>query len=113
MVKTNHETASVIYYIRKMQGLTGAILIRCEKCCEGDLFPTFMFSTTGDDDYDCTMEIYYDDDTGWNITSRSIGLDYKVLNDEIVPFLQALNYGQDVIKYEDIRKEFDIEEEDE
>lgn len=113
MVKTNHETASVIYYIRKMQEFTGAILIKCEKCWEGDLFPTFMFSTTGDGNCDCAMEIYYDDDTGWKITSRNISFDYEALKDEVVPFLQALNYGQDVIKYDDICKEFDIKEEEE
>ena len=113
MVKTNHETASAIYYIRKIQAFTGAILIKCEKWHESDSFPTFMFSTTGNVDYDYAIEIYYDDDTGWKIESRRIGLDYKVLKDEIIPFLQALNYGQDVIKYEDIRKEFGIEEEDE
>lgn len=112
MVKTNHETASAIDYIRKIQELTGVILVKCEKWWKGDLFPTFMFSTTGDAACDCTMEIYYDEDTGWKITSRNIGLDYETLKDEVVPFLQALNYGQDVIKYEDIRKEFGIEEEE-
>ena len=71
-----------------------------------------MFSI-GNDDYYHTMEIYYDDDTGWNTVSRNVGLDYKALKDGVVPFLQALNYGQDVIKYEDIRKEFGIEEENE
>lgn len=111
MVKTNHETASAIYYIRKIQELIGAILIKCKKGWKGDLFPTFMFSTTSDNH--CTIEIYYDDDIGWEITSRNISFDYETLKDGVVPFLQALNYSQDVIKYEDIRKEFGIEEEDE
>lgn len=111
MVKTNHETASAIDYIHKIQELTGAIFIKCEKWCKGDLFPTFVFSTAGDDNCGYTIEIYYDDDTGWEITSRNIGFDYEALKNGVVPFLQILNYCQDVIKYEDIRKEFGIKEE--
>ena len=113
MVKTNQETASAIDYIHKIQELTDSKLIRCEKWNEGNRFPTFTFSTTGDDDYDYTMEIYYGGDSGWEVTDRCIGLNYKMLKNGIVPFLQTLNYCQDVIKYEDIRKEFGIEEEEE
>lgn len=58
------------------------------------------------------MEIYYNGTAGWEITDRCIGLNYKMLKNGIVPFLQVLNYCQAVIKYEDIRKEFGIEEED-
>ena len=112
MVKTNQETASVIHYIRRIQELTDSKLIKCEKWNENYRFPTFTFSTTDDDDYDYTMEIYYGGNAGWEVIDRCIGLNYETLKYEVVPFLQTLNYGQDVIKYEDIRKEFGIEEED-
>ena len=113
MVKTNHETASAIDCIRKIQELTDSKLIKCEKWNESNRFPTFTFSITGDDDCDYTMDIYYGGNAGWEVADHCIGLNYKMLTIGIVPFLHLLNCCQATIKYEDIRKEFDIEEKDE
>lgn len=112
MVDGNIDTSFAINHIRKIQELTDSKLIKCEKWNESDRFPTFTFSTTGDDDYDYTMEIYYGGKEGWEVTDRCIGLNYKMLTIGIVPFLHLLNYCQAVIKYEDICKEFGIKEED-
>lgn len=112
MVKGPYTSFAVnhIYHIHEISNL---LLVRLYKWREDDDYPTFLFALDGCDYGNNTVDIYHIDGT-WKMNALvDVDFDYVLLASGIVPFIHFLNCHAHEVDFNEIRKTFGIEEEDE